>query len=98
MGVAGTQQEIVITIKPSQSTIESSQECSGLEIEAEIIGYENHGSEILVFARINDTVLKIYSSRDILNRDIIGAKNKICLDLTKAVIYDKRTGRVLGDT
>ena len=98
LGVAGTQQEIVITIKPSQSTIESSQECSGLEIEAEIIGYENHGSEILVFARINDTVLKIYSSRDILNRDIIGAKNKICLDLTKAVIYDKRTGRVLGDT
>jgi len=96
--IADTQQEIVITINPSKSTIESGQECHGLEIEADIIGYENHGSELLVFARINDTVLKIYSSRDILSRDIIGTKSKICLDLTKAVIYDKKTGKVLGDT
>ncbi|MEM2021908.1 MAG: ABC transporter ATP-binding protein [Zestosphaera sp.] len=68
--------------------------CPGIALRGVFLGHEYRGSEYLLYARRGDRVFK--SLRTCLPNAAIGSEVDICLTPQKALLFDSKSGELIG--
>lgn len=87
--------EIIIANKANYCYLVHGKSCEGLVLEAEILGFENHGSEILLYVKAGNNVLRLFTSKEDIKYGDIGKKVNVCIDVAKSTFFDKSTGLII---
>jgi len=87
--------EIIIANKANYCYLVHGKSCEGLVLEAEILGFENHGSEILLYVKAGNNVLRLFTSKEDIKYGDIGKKVNVCIDIAKSTFFDKSTGLII---
>ncbi|RLG72795.1 MAG: ABC transporter ATP-binding protein [Thermoprotei archaeon] len=87
--------EIIIANKANYCYLVHGKSCEGLVVEAEILGFENHGSEILLYVKAGNNVLRLFTSKEDIKYGDIGKKVNVCIDIAKSTFFDKSTGLII---